>query len=71
MELPDLTSTVQSNNYRPKLQEEYCSTFNISSDDFIVVSHRENVYGPGLQSEKTSFRPKCLTILQKMNNILK
>lgn len=65
MKLPDLTSTVQSNNYRPKMQEEYCSTFNVSHNDFIVVSHRDNVYGPGLQSERTSFRPKHLTVLEK------
>lgn len=71
MEFPDLTSTVQSNNYRPKMQEEYCSTFNVSPNDFMVVSHRDNVFGPGLQSERTSFRPKRLTALEKINNILK
>ena len=69
LKFPDLTSTVQSNNYRPKMQEEYCNTFNVSPDDFIVVSHKENVYGPELQSERISFRPKRLTVLQKMNNI--
>lgn len=65
MKFPDLTSTVQSNNYRPKMQEEYCNTFNVSPDKFIVVSHKENVYGPGLRSERISFRPKCLTVLDK------
>lgn len=71
IKLPDFTSTVQGNNYRPKMQEEYCSTFNVSHNDFMVVSHRDNVYGPGLQSERASFRPKRLTVIEEINNIVK
>lgn len=71
MELPNIVSVVQNNNYKPKMQKEYCSEFDVSPDDFIVVSHKDNVYGPGLRSERTSFRPKHLTVFEKINNILK
>ncbi len=51
------SSSVISNNYKPKKQVLICKEFNVSPEDFLVVSHKENCY-KGMLSSRASFRPK-------------
>lgn len=60
-------STVQNCNYKPKIQQDICSDFGFSSDEMMVVSYKESIYGPNLLSERASFRPKNLTNIKNIN----